>query len=474
MGGVRRLPAPIVVGLAAVLAAVCGGLVARGDKHSLALLGLIVLVSLAAVVVETPLLLFGALLLMLGLFPEDTRGHLLPGLGVWTARVLDFSFAELLLALLCISATLFFTSGAEAAKGIPGWPGLPATMAAGFAVIAVGSSIWFHQLRAGVHVAEPAILLFVSLIVGYWVATAYGTTATLRWLVLASVLLIPEGIYDTLSGNELSYYDASPILLLGFCAIVVAFRMVDLGAWRIPYLVISSLVILLSLRRGAWLGIIATLVITGIWSRRSGFRIALAIGAVCIFGLEIAHPGSALAPIENAVKYTTGAQGREFSTKYREYEMSNAWMNIERNWLGGIGPATDWTLYNSFSARFRPYNFSYLHNSYMWVWLRYGLIGLIAYLGFIGTSAFTLLHRRRYPIECAATGGAVVGVAIAVFTASYLTTTDRWPITVGLIVGIGLAARARFLQSERETAPAGAADEPPRLSVGAPAAALDP
>jgi O-antigen ligase len=448
----RRLPTPAVIGAAAIAAGLCGALLVRSDQRSFALLGLVALGALAVVALEMPLLLFGALLFMIGAFPEDVRSRLLPGLGVWQWRIIDFSLAEILLGLLCVSAAVFWASHAAESVGIRGWPGLPATFATAFAVVAIGSAISFHQVRAGVHVAEPAILLATSLIVGYWVAIAHGTSLPLTWLVYASVLLIPQGLYDALAANELSYYDASPILLLGFGAILVAFRIVELNAWRIPYLAVASLVIVLSLRRGAWLAIVAALVITGIWSRRSGFRTALAIGAVCVLGLELVHSGSAFAPIEHAVQYTTGQKGREFSTDYREFEMANAWLNVKHNWLGGIGPATDWTLYNSYNMRYRPYNFSYLHNSYLWVWLRWGLLGLIAYVGFLAVSALALLGRRRLPIESVVAGGTVVGASIAVFTASYLTTTARWPITVGLIVGIGLAARARATQAERAAA----------------------
>ncbi|HEY5479491.1 MAG TPA: O-antigen ligase family protein, partial [Gaiellaceae bacterium] len=270
----------------------------------------------------------------------------------------------------------------------------------------------------------------------------YGANRLLLWLVVGSALLLPQGLYNGLVAGKLSYYDAAPVFLLGICVILVAFRVVALDAWRLPYLVLATLVIVLSLRRAVWIDIVVALAITGIWSKRSGFRNALVLGAGAVVVLELISPGIAFSYLEHAVKYTTGAQGRDFSTNYRNWETANAWMNVQQHPLSGIGPASNWTLYNSYDGQFLPYGFSYLHNSYLWVWLRFGLLGLVAYAAFFLTSARALL-RRSVPIEAIVVGAMVIGLAIAVYTASFLTTTARWPTTVGLLVGIGLAAAAK-------------------------------
>jgi O-antigen ligase len=247
---------------------------------------------------------------------------------------------------------------------------------------------------------------------------------------------------------------------------MVAFRVVDLAAWRTPYLVLAVLVIVLSLRRAAWLDIVIALAITGIWSRRSGFRGAVAVLAGIVIVLELAAPGIAFSQIEHAVKYTTGAQGREFSSDYRRWETANTWENVQHHPLAGIGPSTEWTLYNSFDGSFRPYSFSYLHNSYLWVWLRFGLFGLFAYLGLFVTSGWKLLG-RRLPLESTIAGAMMVGLSVAVYTASFLTTTVRWPTTVGVLLGIGLAARAGTQPPDSE--PGGTRASDPSLDEPVPA-----
>ena len=44
----------------------------------------------------------------------------------------------------------------------------------------------------------------------------------------------------------------------------------------------------------------------------------------------------------------------------------------------GIGPTADWTLYRTFDGKFERLGPDYLHNSYLWVWLRYTVLGLWA------------------------------------------------------------------------------------------------
>jgi O-antigen ligase len=124
-------------------------------------------------------------------------------------------------------------------------------------------------------------------------------------------------------------------------------------------------------------------------------------------------------------------------------------MNVKQHPLTGIGPDGRWTLLNSFDGRFRPYGFSYLHNSYLLVWLRLGLLGLVAYVAFLLTSIWMLLG-RRLPLESIVVGAMMAGLTVAVYTASFLVTAARWPTTVGLLLGIGLAARARTQPAERD------------------------
>ncbi len=438
------------------LATSAGLLLVSPQPKATMLLAVLVLGALLVIALEYPLAIYAILVALLGLFSESPTDELIPGNDlVWSNLFAGITPAELLLILLVVVAVVDHVNKKE--SGALLWPGSPALAAALLAAVAVSSAIAFGHSREGLYAAQPTITLFLALVTGYWLARHHGQQQLLYWLVAASGLLLVQGLYNGLVLNKLSFYDASPVFLLGICAILVAFRAVDIGSWRFPYLLLATLVIVLSLRRAIWLDIVIALAITGVWSGRSGFRNALALLAAAIVVLELISPGIAFSQIEHAVKYTTGAEGREFSTDYRRWETANAWSNIERHPLVGIGPATDWTLYDSFNGRFRPYGFSYLHNSYLWVWLRFSVLGLAAYVLFFALSAWRLLGGRRSPLEAVAAGGMMIGLSIAVYTASFLTTTARWPLTVGLLLGIGLAARVRQRESrgiEEAAAPA--------------------
>ena len=441
----------ITIAAAGCLAAVAGLLLVSPAPKALMLLGALVVFALAAIAFEYPLAIYAVLVVLLGLFSESSIDSLIPSNGrAWDGLVAGISPAEGLLALLVIAAVAEHL--AEKKSHIV-WPGVPALAAATLVAAGVESAIAFHQLKDGLHATQPSITLLLAIVTGYWLTHRYGSQRLLFWLVVTSALLLPQGLYNGLVLHKFSYYDASPIFLLGICAILVAFRVVDLAAWRIPYLVLATVVIVLSLRRAAWIDIVVVLAITGIWSGRSGFRNAIALVAGVVIVLELVSPGIAFSQIEHAVKYTTGAQGREFSSDYRRWETANTWANVQHHPLGGIGPSTDWTLYDSFGGRFRPYGFSYLHNSYIWVWLRFGLLGLVALVGLFVTSAWKLLG-RRLPLESTIAGAMMAGLAIALYTASFLTTTIRWPTTVGLLLGIGLAARSQGRSTEAMPIPA--------------------
>jgi hypothetical protein len=441
MSKLRSLQAPVTIAVACGLAAFAGLLLVSPAPKALMLLGLLVIAAFAVIAFEYPLTVYAILVVMLGLFSESPTDNLIPGNSTaWTGVVAGISPAEVLLALLLVVAAAERLT--ERRRSHLAWPGTPVLAAAALVAAGITSAVAFHQLRDGLHIAQPSITLLLAVVAGYWLAGCFGSRRLLFWLVAGSALLLPQGLYNGLVLGKFSYYDAAPVFLLGICAILVAFRAVDLAAWRVPYIVLATLVIVLSLRRAVWIDVLVALAITGIWSKRSGFRAALVLGAGVVVVLELISPGIAFSNLEHAVKYTTGAQGRDFSTDYRRWETANAWMNVEHHPLAGIGPASDWTLYNSYDGRFRPYGFSYLHNSYLWVWLRFSLLGLVAYVAFFLTSARALL-RRSLPLEAIVVGAMMVGLAIAVYTASFLTTTSRWPTTVGLLVGIGYAAKTQ-------------------------------
>jgi O-antigen ligase len=317
-------------------------------------------------------------------------------------------------------------------------------------LIGLANVAWFSPLLEGLLVLRPLIVLLLATLVAYWTSLRYGTQAPLLALVVAGMLAIPGGFYNSAAG-DLSYYDASFVYLIGMAAILVFFRVVDVGLLRIPFMLLALVVIVFSTRRGATLVVAIAFLITALVVSRGRVRAVTAAALAAVVVVELVAPDLVLSRAEDLAGYFAGTSG-ERAVDARNWESANAWENIRRNWAFGIGPTAHWALYDTVGGNFRlSEEFrSYLHNSYQWVWLRFGLIGLLAYVAFFLVSARTLL-RRQAPRVAIIVGGSVVGAAVGVVTASFLTTTTRWPLTVGLLLGVALAA----LHAERSPRLAG-------------------
>ena len=427
--------------------AVLGGvLLARSGVLGALFLAVVVFVVVVVVVVESPIVGFFGLAAIVGLVPELTRDDRLLGLSRLVYREFTPGVTPMIIVLTLVAAVL--AVGLDTSRRW--WPGPSATLAAALVLVAVANVVWFSSILEGLNVAQPLVILLLALLVGYWTVLRYGTELPLKALVAAGILAIPGGLYNAAAG-DLSYYDASFIYPIGMAATLVFFRVVDIGLLRVPFLVLAVLVIGLSARRGATIAVAVAFLVAALFSSRSGVRKAVALALVALIVTELAVPDLALSRLEALAGYFAGSSG-ERAVDARHWESANAWVNIEKHWLTGIGPTANWALYDTSSGRFLPAEDvrHYLHNSYQWVWLRYSLVGLFAYIAFLAVTARVLIRRNAPPIAVIV-GGSIVGVAIAVFTASFLTTTTRWPLAVGLYLGVALAALHEHRATERTT-----------------------
>lgn len=419
---VRVLP----IALTLLASLVVGALIAQSGSRIGLLLLPVAAVAVFAVSLEAPIVLFAVLLVLLGLASGDDVDSPVPDL---TIQLYDSPLIYAIVALLVVALAL------NRDARLTRWPGRPATLAVALAIIALIAALRFGAPADDLFVGRPIFLLAISVLAGYMLATRYGSDLILELLVGTAGLAVGLGLYNVATGHELSFYDSSFVFLIGVAATLVLFSAVDIGFARFPFLIASALVIVTSLRRGTIIAVAITLLVTGLVKGRGGFRTAVAVVTGVVVALEIALPGSVFDNVSRLVGYFTGGSGEDFSVNYRSYETANAWLNVERNWLDGIGPTSDWILYRTFDGKFEPYDNDYLHNSYLWMWLRYGLIGLVTYAAFIAVSALVFV-RRSAPVAVVVIGGSMVGLAFAVATASFLTTTSRWPLLVGLLVGI--------------------------------------
>lgn len=441
---------PLASAAAIALAAVTGTLVAQPSLKTTALLGVFMACAMIALTLEAPIVAYGALALILALASEERVDDRL-GL---TGPVYGTSLGGISIPL-ALTAVLVFALGVQKNAQRSRWPGAPITVLAMLVGVAIFSSVLAGSVTDNLFVVRPLFILLLASLGGYWVTQQNGVDLPLKVLVAAAGIAFLPGLYNSFSTGNLSYYDASYIYLIGTVATLVLFRAVDIGVIRIPFVLLSALVIMLSFRRGAMLAVAVTLVVTGLVSGRVGFRASVWLILASALVIELVSPGSIYGQIERLATYFTGSTGQDENVNYRKYETANAWLNVKEHPVWGIGPTADWIVYRTFDGRFRALGTDYLHNSYLWVWLRYSVVGLVLFIAFLATSAIVLI-RRSSPIVSLAVGASMLGLAVTLVTGSSLTTTTRWPLIVGLMLGIALAAGAeRDLPSEHGRFPAG-------------------
>ena len=430
----RTLAPSVPTALAAVLV---GVLLTQHGLRATVLLGLVALCAVMILSLEAPILPFAALACILGLASEEAVDDRLLGLT-------DLTYGTTLHGItisLGLVAILVIALGARHVD-YPRWPGVPVTIVVCLLAVAVTSAALVGPVTENLLVVRPLLILLLASLGGYWTAQEYGIDLPLKLLVGAAAIALVPGLFNSFSTGDLSYYDSSYIYLIGMAATLVLFRAVDVGIVRVPFVVISALVIVLSFRRGAMLAVAITLVVTGLVSGRTGFRASVWLAAAAVLAIELISPGVVYNHLEKLVTYFTGSTGQDQSINYRKYETANAWLNVKQHWIWGIGPTTDWIVFRTFNDKFRALGPDYLHNSFLWVWLRYSIAGLMLYVAFLAAPAIVLI-RRSAPIVSLAVGASFLGLAVALVTASSLTTTTRWPLTVGLFLGIALAARTQ-------------------------------
>ncbi|MBI5351479.1 MAG: O-antigen ligase family protein [Chloroflexi bacterium] len=129
------------------------------------------------------------------------------------------------------------------------------------------------------------------------------------------------------------------------------------------------------------------------WTRNFAFLIIIALGA---FGLlQILSPSATVLEYPKALVerfthfFTTDIMSPDETILWRVREIQYAWEKIVESPLFGIG----------FKTQYRP-SFSeadtlqsFIHNAYLWIWLKTGLIGLTPFLWFLLTFIVSGMHR---------------------------------------------------------------------------------
>ncbi len=234
----------------------------------------------------------------------------------------------------------------------------------------------------------------------------------------------------------------------------------------------SLLVVLclaLSLRRSFWLGTAAAVpVVLVVTMSRFGKRLlapaAVILAAVLWISISSGFVtdnqssiGQRIASL-NPTKLTSNPVDR-----YRLDERKNVLAEIYASPLVGLGLGVPWQERYPLSVE-EPDGRTYVHMAVLWYWLKLGIAGVIAYIGYMLTAivvGIQVFRRHRDPrirIAGAGAAAALAGLVVIEATATFVGSDLRLTMLIGCVVGLLSAART-------QTQSQGIATPPPRVPV---------
>ena len=223
-----------------------------------------------------------------------------------------------------------------------------------------------------------------------------------------------------------------------------------LGSWAIAAVALTGVV--LSLNRNMLLGLALGLCVAALIARqRHRFVVLVAILGVAVSGFGLLAQSSSLgsnAVVSRFASITDYSRLKEQTLADRYYENAVALQRVRNHPVGGLGWGPDYgaVLLSSDDGSLLTKPRSFMHQQYLWIWMRAGIIGLVS---LIAVLAFGIWNGARW---CRARNGAddawlgagivasVVALAASSNVAIYLTPPDS---TVPLVGVLALAAVLR-------------------------------
>ena len=271
----------------------------------------------------------------------------------------------------------------------------------------------------------------------------------LVWVISGMALL---GLYLTATGQgqaqagaNLIFYDSALGAIAGALVLAVVSTPAASRSARIWWLGGASLVVVvLSSRRNVWAAMIVALLVTLMFGRNRIRLVIRVLGGISIVlvALAVLRP-SVLGEIGHQLSAIWGAtQGSASDTSAQGHltDVSVGWHAVTASPISGVGP----------SGRVAGLVVEgggplYIHNQVLESWLRFGIVGavLIVILQIVlvvegirtikrPTSAFTDVWAAEL----------LVMAPVAMLTAPFLTTTQRWPAILGFAAGLVASRRS--------------------------------
>lgn len=272
---------------------------------------------------------------------------------------------------------------------------------------------------------------------------ARNAVPVLQWVLSAMALvgmyLAATGQGEGPVGASVIFYDSAMGAIAGAAVLAAVVTPTSERSWRIWWLGGAGLIIVvLSSRRNVWAAMVVALLL-GLIVIRNRARLALrVIGAfaVLLVGVAVVAPtvvmeiGHQLSAIWGATQGTAA----DASVQGHLSDVSIGWDAVKASPISGVGP-------NGHVAGLVVEGSGplYIHNQVLESWLRFGLLGAIlviaAQVVFVVQGLIAL---RRPQIDYTVRWAAMLLVMapVAMLTAPFLTTTQRWPAILGFAAGL--------------------------------------
>ena len=222
-----------------------------------------------------------------------------------------------------------------------------------------------------------------------------------------------------------------------------------LGGWLMAGVALTG--VILSLNRNMIVGLVLGLCVAALAApQRRRFVVMAATLGLALSALILASQGSALQSDVVVSRVATLANYSELRSETladRYYENDIALQRIRSHPIGGLGwgPPYGATLESSDAGFLVSQPRPFMHEQYLWIWMRAGLIGLVALVAML---VFAILNGTRWCRTRSETDGwlgagvivSVVALAASSNVAIYLTPPDS---TVPLVGVLALAAVMR-------------------------------
>jgi O-antigen ligase len=302
---------------------------------------------------------------------------------------------------------------------------------------------------------------------------ARNAVPVLQWVLSAMALI---GVYLAATGQgegqigaSVIFYDSAMGAIAGAAVLAAVLTPTGDRSWRIWWLAAAGLIIVvLSSRRNVWAAMVVALLL-GLTVIRNRARLALrlvAAFAVVLVGLAVVAP-SVLSGIGHQLSAIWGAtQGTAADASVQGHlsDVTIGWDAVKASPISGVGP-------NGHVAGLVVEGPGplYIHNQVLESWLRFGLLGaLLVIAAQVVFVVQGLIAVRRPQIDFTVRWAALLLVMapVAMLTAPFLTTTQRWPAILGFAAGL-IAPIVRG-QRPAATSRATARPEPESDSVLAP------